>query len=274
MAILAVLFGFAAVWELAGGRERQLATRIGRALPLLSGNRVRSVADAARSLGVSERLRRAGLADRVEPWAVLAAKALGTTVGLGLGLLVSPAAPARLGIAVAVALPMAGFVAPDALLERTARLRRARLVAALPDALDLLATAAASGRAPLRALREVSAGTSGPLARELAVAVADVECGASQGDAIAALRERVPGGEFGAFAAAIDRSRRYGSSLASQLQQQAAGLRRDARRRIEERAARAAPKIQLVVALVLVPSVLLMLLAAILAHSDALFAGA
>jgi tight adherence protein C len=41
-------------------------------------------------------------------------------------------------------------------------------------------------------------------------------------------------------------------------------------RRIEERAARAAPKIQLVVALVLVPSVLLMIGAALIAHADAL----
>ena len=58
--------------------------------------------------------------------------------------------------------------------------------------------------------------------------------------------------------------------LADQLHGQAMSLRRDARRRIEERAARAAPKIQLVVALVLVPSVLLMMLAALIAHADAL----
>ena len=40
---------------------------------------------------------------------------------------------------------------------------------------------------------------------------------------------------------------------------------------IEERAARAAPKIQLVVAMVLVPSALLAIAAALVAHSDALF---
>jgi tight adherence protein C len=71
--------------------------------------------------------------------------------------------------------------------------------------------------------------------------------------------------------AAIKRSRSYGSPLAEQLHAQATDLRRDARRRIDERAARAAPKIQLVVALVLVPSVLLMIGAAIIAHSDSLF---
>ena len=78
------------------------------------------------------------------------------------------------------------------------------------------------------------------------------------------------GAGLGSLAAALERSRRFGSPLADQLQQQAMSLRRDAARRIEERASRAAPKIQLVVALVLVPSVLLMILAALIAHADAL----
>jgi tight adherence protein C len=101
--------------------------------------------------------------------------------------------------------------------------------------------------------------------------VAEVECGVPQREAIAALRERVPGAGLGALASALERSRRYGSPLADQLHEQAAALRRDARRRIAERAAKAAPKIQLVVALVLVPAVLLMILAALIAHSEALF---
>jgi len=61
--------------------------------------------------------------------------------------------------------------------------------------------------------------------------------------------------------------------LADQLRQQASGLRGDQRRRIEERAAKAAPKIQLVVALILVPSVLAMIAAALLAHLDSLLVG-
>jgi tight adherence protein C len=101
--------------------------------------------------------------------------------------------------------------------------------------------------------------------------VAEVEAGSPPRDALAGLRERLPGPEMGGLAAALERSRSHGSPLAEQLYEQATALRRDARRRLEERAARAAPKIQLVVALVLVPSVLLMILAAIVAHSDALF---
>ena len=62
-------------------------------------------------------------------------------------------------------------------------------------------------------------------------------------------------------------------ALADQLRRQAASLRRDQRRAVEERAARAAPKIQLVVALILVPSVLLMIAAALIANADVLLSG-
>ncbi|MQA74907.1 MAG: hypothetical protein GEU88_11300 [Solirubrobacterales bacterium] len=118
---------------------------------------------------------------------------------------------------------------------------------------------------------EIARGTGGPLAAELGAAVVEIECGAPIGAAIERLRRRVAGAEVGALAAAIERSQLYGSPLAEQLHLQATSLRREARRGVEDRAARAAPKIQLVVALVLVPSVLLMILAAIVANSDVLF---
>jgi tight adherence protein C len=202
--------------------------------------------------------------------AVLAGKAAAVVMGGLLAAVASPALPARLAVLIVVALPAAGFVAPEALLERAARQRRARIEAALPDALDLLAVGTAAGRSPATVLGEISVGVSGPLATELAAAVAEIQCGVPPREAIASLRERVPGAGLGAVASALERSRRYGSPLADQLHEQAAALRRQRRRRIEEGAARAAPKIQLVVALVLVPSVLLMILAALVAHSDAL----
>ena len=66
----------------------------------------------------------------------------------------------------------------------------------------------------------------------------------------------------------IERSRRYGSPLSEQLSDQASSLRAVQSRRVEEHAARAAPKIQLAVALLLVPSVLLMIAAGLLANMD------
>ncbi|TMK74173.1 MAG: hypothetical protein E6G48_04010 [Actinobacteria bacterium] len=249
---LAVLLGAAALWELAGSRGEELDRSMRGAVATLSGGHVRTLAGAALWLRVPQRLRRAGLAERIPVWlrvpqrlrraglaeripvaAVLAGKAGGVVVGALLAVVVAPELSARLAIVLALALP-------------------------------------AAGRSPATVFGEISTGSSGPLASELAVAVAEIHCGVPQREAIAAVRERVPGTGLGALASALERSRRHGSPLAEQLHEQAAELRREARRRIEERAARAAPKIQLVVALVLVPSVLLMLLAALVAHSDAL----
>jgi tight adherence protein C len=272
-AVLAVLLAAAGLWELAGSRGEEVGRALRSTAAALSGGRWRTLAGAAIWLRIPERLERAGLADRLPIAAVLAAKLAGAALGAVLGSVAAPAAPGRLGIVVMLALPAAGFIAPEALLERAARRRAARLRAALPDALDLLAVGTAAGRSPQRVLGEISgAATPGePLAAELAVAVTEIECGTPQREAIARLRDRVPGAGLGALAAALERSRRFGSPLAEQLHEQASALRRDARRRIEERSARAAPKIQLVVALVLVPSVLLMILAGLIANSDVLF---
>jgi tight adherence protein C len=270
VAALAVLLSFAAIWELLGERGEGAGRAGRRVVAALSSGRVQTLAEAALALGLAKRLERAGLAGRFGPGAVLAAKLAGIVAGLGCAVVAVPALPGRLGILATPLLAVAGFLAPDALLERAGRLRRAKLLAELPGALDILATGVAAGRSPAGVIRELGADGRGPLARELALAVADLDAGVDQAGAFADLRRRVGGPELAALVGSLERSRRLGSPLAVQLRAQAAALRADARRQAEEAAARAAPKIQLVVALVLVPSVLLMLLAAILAHSEEL----
>ncbi len=266
LAALAVLLGCAAAREL-------LADRAGRELPALPfGLRSRS-AGAALRLGLPQRLRRSGLESRLPLAAVLAAKLAGAACGALAGLLAAPAAPGRTALLVAIAMPAAGFLLPDALLEREARRRRRRLLGALPDALDLLAVSAASGRGPAAGLDQLARAGEGPLAEELRLTVAELSCGVPLGAALRSLRARVPGSELATLVAAIERSRRFGSPLADQLRRQASALRRDGRRTVEERAARAAPKIQLVVALVLVPSVLLMIAAGLIANAGSLLSG-
>lgn len=237
------------------------------------GMPVRALPEAAARLGLPDRLEAAGLADRVSPRLVLGAKAAGAALGAGVATVSAPVAPGHLGILVGLGLPAAGFLAPDALLDRQARHRWRRMTAALPDALDLLAIGVATGRSVGVVLGDIAAHAGGPLARELGRVATDIDSGRSQAEALAALGRRNQGPEWTALAAALDRSRRHGAPLADQLRDQASALRRDQRRRVEESAARAAPKIQLVVALVLVPSVLLMIVAALVANSDSLLGG-
>jgi tight adherence protein C len=203
----------------------------------------------------------------------LVGKLGGASVGVLSAILAAPAAPGRTSFLVLIGLPVAGFLLPDALRQRRARQRHRRLLASLPDALDLLAVSAATGRGPAAGIEQLARAGEGPLAEELRLAVAELSCGVPLGAALASLRGRVPGSEMATLVAAIERSRRFGSPLADQLRRQATSLRRDSRRAVEERAARAAPKIQLVVALVLVPSVLLMIAAGLIANAGTLLAG-
>ena len=267
LAALAALLACAGAREALASRGAAWTRRIG-----LGGGGGRA-ARAALRLGLPDRLSRAGLEAHLPLAAVLLGKLAGTALGGLTALAAAPVAPGRISLLVAVGLPAAGFFAPDALLERQARLRTRRLLGALPDACDLLAVGAASGRGPAAGFAELAQAGTGPLADELRMTVAELSCGQPLSEALRSLRARVPGSEIATLCAAIERSRRYGSPLAEQLRRQSGALRRDQRRAVEERAARAAPKIQLVVALVLVPSVLLMIAAALIANADVLLSG-
>jgi len=272
MALAVILAACAGLLLLAAGRELA-ASGIGRLESLLEGETRRRLGEAALELGIPGRLARAGLGSRVPTAAVMMAKVGAAGVGAMAGWLAAPAVPGRLAILVAAGLPAAGFLVPDALLERRARERRRALLASLPDALDLLAVGSTSGRSPASGFAEIARSGRGPLADELRIAVTEIDCGEPLPSALGGLRERVPGAEVATLVASIERSRALGSPLADQLGRQAISLRRDQRRAVEESAARAAPKIQLVVALVLVPSVLLMIAAALIANADLLLAG-
>jgi tight adherence protein C len=272
---VAVMLALAAVAQLLPGRGRSPGRR-NASDPVRDGAgafaALPALAAAEARLGLSRRIARAGLTDRVSAASLFAAKAGGALAGALWALVVAPFGPSRVAWVVVAALPAVGFLAPDAWLERRARRRLRVLRAGLPDALDLLAVGTAAGRSPLAGLAELGAG-QGPLARELAMLSAESSCGLAQSEALESLRRRAPVREVAAMCGVIERSRRYGSPLADQLREQATALRGVQRRRIEEQAARAAPKIQLAVALLLVPSVLLMIAAGLLANIDRFMAG-
>jgi tight adherence protein C len=274
LATLAFLFGLGAAAQILLGRDGPpqpgAADDSARRRGPLAGWPVLAAADVR--LGLSGRIARAGLADRLSAASLLAAKGGGALAGALWALVLAPSGPSRLAWIVAVALPAAGFLGPDVWLEHRARRRLRALRAGLPDALDLLAVGTAAGRSPLAGLADLGAG-EGPLARELAMLAAESSAGLAQSEALESLRRRAPIREVSAMCGVIDRSRRYGSPLADQLREQATALRGAQRRRIEEQAARAAPKIQLAVALLLVPSVLLMIAAGLLANIDRFMAG-
>ncbi len=241
--LAAVGLGLAAARELLAGRGSGRDQGAGTEKASGASRQSRFVLASALivRLGLEARLARSGLGDRITLQALVAAKLAGAMVGLLVGAVASPAAPGRVALLVALGMPVAGFLGPDAWLERRARARLRALRAALPDALDLLAVGTAAGRSPSAGMAELGTG-EGPLASELAILAAEESCGAPQRELLQSLRRRVPISEVAGMCGAIDRSRRFGSPLAEQLSEQANSLRASQSRRIEEHAARAAPE--------------------------------
>jgi tight adherence protein C len=122
-----------------------------------------------------------------------------------------------------------------------------------------------SGSSLAQGLRAVGARTHGPLAAEWRGVGREVALGVPLERALAGMARRAPLPEVQALTAALDRARRHGTPLAETLSAQARDARFALARHAREEAARAGPKIQLVVALLLVPSVLLLVAAALLA---------
>ena len=194
---------------------------------------------------------------------LLAAKAGGALAGAAVGLFTGALLPGRLAVLAAVAAPVAGFLTPDAWLGR----RRADHVAGvrrdMPALLDLLAVAVAAGRSLPEALAEVGRRSRAPLARRWGGIAAQVAVGVALADALETHRREARMPELDAFAGALARAVRHGAPLAETLAAQAREVRLARRRAVQEQAARAGPKMQLVVALLLVPAVMLLVAAAL-----------
>jgi tight adherence protein C len=265
-AVLAVT-GLADLLDLAVAARARRAPRGGPGLlHLLArlGRRLRpGRAPAPRDL--EARMAAAGRPGGLGPRELMAAKAAAAVGGGLVAAILSTAAPGRLGAALVVAGPVAGFLGPDLWLARRAAGRARRVRAQLPALLDLLRVSVEAGSSLPKALRDVGARTGGPLAAEWRALGREVSLGVPLEAALRGTAERMPLPEVRSLVAALERARRHGAPLADTLASQARDARFALARHAREEAARAGPKIQLVVALLLVPSVLLLVAAALVA---------
>jgi tight adherence protein C len=210
---------------------------------------------------LGSRLAAAGLGASVRTVDVMAVKGGAGAAAALAAVPVLAGLPLRLTV---VALPVAaaaGFLVPDLWLARRARRRAACAGLELADVLDLLRVAIAAGLPVGRALSEVGRRREGLVAAELRTVAERLALGVPRADALAALQRSLPLPTIGLLTAAITRADRHGAPLAPALAALAREARADRARALHEQAARAAPRIQLAVALLLVPAVLLMVAA-------------
>jgi tight adherence protein C len=260
LAVLSAACAAGGIVELAaaGVRTRPRRRVGGARVPAALARLGRRTGVPAAPRDLARRLDAAGAPPTVTVAEVMALKCGAAVAAFAAALPVAALLPGRLGPAAIAAAPAGAFVAPDAWLARATRRRRAAMAAELPEVLDLLHVAVGAGLPALRALGEVGRRRGGPLAAELRAAAASAGLGVPHAQALDRLARRCPLHGVAGLVAAIGRCERHGAPLAPALHALAADARAQRAQRVRERAARAAPKIQLVVALLLVPAVMLL----------------
>lgn len=266
LAALAAVLASAGVMDLAAAVAEARADRPGRGALVAALARVgRRLGAPAPPASLARRIEAAGVPVSVRVADVMAVKAGAGLAGLVGALLVAAALPGRLGPLAVIAAPAAAFLAPDVWLARRIRRRGRAMAAELADVLDLLRVAVDAGLSPARALAEVGRRRHGPLASELRGAAARIDLGVPRALVLETLERRCPTDGIVPLIAALLRAERHGTPLGPSLAALAADARAAHAKRLRDRASRAAPKIQLVIALLMVPAVMLLVGAALVA---------
>jgi tight adherence protein C len=265
LALVAVVLAIIGLAQLAAVRRPGRGRRSLVGLLVAGGSRVRAVRTLAPPPDLRARVQAAGRPGGLGVREVMAVKAAAAACGAALALPLAAAAPGRLGPLVVLVGPAAGFLGPDLWLGRRARARAQRVRRELPAMLDLLRVTVEAGGSLAASLGAVGERGGGALAAEWRAVAREVGLGVGLSESLRAMTRRLPQPEIQALVAALERARRHGAPLAETLEAQARDARFALRRKVQEDAARAGPKIQLVVALMLVPSVLLLVAAALAA---------
>ncbi len=149
--------------------------------------------------------------------------------------------------------------------------RQARIDSELPDFLDVLGVTVTAGLGFRQSVERVCEFHDGPLAQEMTTALREMSMGVTRRQAFVALRERTRSESVGAFVTALLQAEELGVPLAGALNDIAADVRKDHAQRVRQAAAKAAPKVSLVVTMTIVPGAIILIGAAvILANVDAL----
>jgi tight adherence protein C len=237
-ATLAAAGTVAAVLAFGGGADRPSRARLG--IPPGPGPSLERASAAVGRLPVIRRIRlsertRARLASAGLPGRereVVAAKVM---LALGVGLACALVLPI-------LALPLGAvcYGAPDLVVARLARRRRASADREIPVLLDLLALATSAGLPPQLAFRRAVETAEGPLADEMRSVLNATDLGGRWAEELSSAAKRLALPDLRRLVGALTRAQTLGASLAEEISRLASDVRERRRAGATERA-RAAP---------------------------------
>jgi tight adherence protein C len=154
----------------------------------------------------------------------------------------------------------AGFFLPHLMLSSRITRRQKEIRKAMPDALDLLTICVEAGLGFDAAMAKVSEKWENELSLAFARAIREVQLGKVRREALKTMADRLGIPEMTSFVAAIIQSEQLGVSMAKVLRIQSDQMRMKRRQRAEEEAHKAPIKMIIPMALLIFPSIMIIIL--------------
>lgn len=206
----------------------------------------------------------AGLASSLEPTVFLTGKFILSVVIGGLFIFVfsigSLAMSTFLKFILIIVGFLLGFFIPDLLVKSKADRRQKNILRALPDALDLLTICVEAGLGFDAAMAKVSEKWETELALEFARVNREIQLGKTRREALRNMSNRLGVSELTSFIAAVIQTEQLGVSLSKVLRIQSDQMRIKRKQMVEQEAHKAPLKMLIPMALLILPSLLIVLL--------------
>ena len=236
-------------------------------MPAARLERIEKIISAERRSKLRDRLIAAGWY-QVSPGAFLLREFGALAAGSALALISVFFAPNKtLAISVGILLALVVSRIPSIVLDRAIARRRQSIARSLPDFLDLLAATVRAGLALNSALVYATQSQSGPLRQEFGSALAEIRLGRPRSEALLSLSDRIGESQLAAAILTIVQAEELGANLSHVLHTLAAEVRDSRWLRAEETAARLPVKMVFPMALLMLPSLYIMIFGPLIARA-------
>jgi tight adherence protein C len=213
----------------------------------------------------AQKLERAGNPAGLDPTLFFAFRIVGLVVGFGLFWFLGTVAPegsslADRGLLYAIPVGIFGFYLPELLLRRTIDRRQKEIRKSMPDAMDLLTICVEAGLGFDAAMSKVFEKWDNELGRAFGRVIREIQLGKLRREALRDMADRLGIPEMTSFVAAVIQSEQLGVSMAHVLRIQSDQMRIKRRQRAEEEAHKAPIKMLIPMALLIFPSICIVLM--------------
>lgn len=239
------------------GKDGPLQVWFDRLAP--TGKKIQLLSDPAE---INDALEKAGYPHNLTEARVQGAKIFGFLAGAGIGffylILGLPFAPILF-----LAMMFAGYMGPIYLIKHRAKKRQEQISLDLPDFLDMMSITLQAGMSLDEALQYYVETNEGPLSEEFARFNQEIKFGVQREYAYRSLMNRTTSSQLETLIQSLIQAYNLGTPIAQTFTQQAEELRKMRSEKAKEAAGKAAPKISMVSGLIVGPSIMLLILAAI-----------